>query len=56
LPTTRIIGLSMHSEPDIATAMREAGACAYLAKSSPPEDLIAAIRECTSKEAIESDS
>ena len=46
LPTTRIIGLSMHSEPGIATAMRDAGACAYLAKSSQPKDLIAAIRKC----------
>ncbi len=34
LPTTRIIGLSMHGEPDIATTMREAGACATW--SSPP--------------------
>ncbi len=43
LPATRIIGLSMHSEPDIAKAMRDAGACAYLAKSAQPADLLAAI-------------
>ena len=49
LPATRVIGLSMHTEPDIATAMLDAGACAYLAKSSQPELLIKAIRACVGK-------
>lgn len=43
LPQVRVIGLSMHEREDMATAMREAGAVAYLTKSGPSEDLIAAI-------------
>ncbi|RPI79540.1 MAG: response regulator, partial [Desulfobacteraceae bacterium] len=46
LPATRIIGLSMHVEDDMAAAMREAGAVAYLTKGGPVEDLIAAVRAC----------
>ncbi len=45
-PGTCVIGLSMHTERDIATAMRESGAVGYLAKSTPPEALIAEIRRC----------
>jgi len=44
LPKTRVIGLSMHAEGDMADAMRAAGASAYLTKGGPSEDLIAAIR------------
>jgi DNA-binding NarL/FixJ family response regulator len=43
LPQVRVIGLSMHEREDMATAMREAGAVAYLAKSGPTDELIAAI-------------
>ncbi|MBI4862521.1 MAG: response regulator [Candidatus Riflebacteria bacterium] len=42
----RIIGLSMHVDRHVATAMFDAGAIAYLTKNGPPEDLIAAIRAC----------
>jgi CheY-like chemotaxis protein len=41
----RIIGLSMFEEADRAQALRDAGAIAYLTKSGPPDELIAAIRE-----------
>ncbi len=44
LPKTRVIGLSMHAEGDMAAAMRAAGASAYLTKGGPSEDLSAAIR------------
>jgi len=44
LPGTRVIGLSMHEEEDVALAMRAAGAAAYLPKSGSPEALLAAIR------------
>jgi DNA-binding NarL/FixJ family response regulator len=44
----RIIGLSMFEEADRAVAMRDAGAVAYLTKSGPSADLIAAIRACIS--------
>ncbi len=44
LPETRVIGLSMHQESRIAAAMREAGAVAYMAKTSPPDMLIGMIR------------
>ncbi len=41
----RIIGLSMFEEADRAQALQDAGAIAYLAKSGPPDELIAAIRD-----------
>jgi len=43
-PNIRIIGLSMFEEADRAQAMRDAGAVDYLTKTSPVEQLIAAIR------------
>ncbi len=45
MPGTRVIALSMHLEVEAASAMREAGAVAYLTKGGPSEDLVAAIRE-----------
>ncbi len=50
-PEVNVIGLSMFTEPDVAEAMISAGASAYLAKTSPPEALVAAIRECAAKAA-----
>jgi PAS domain S-box-containing protein len=43
-PETRIIGLSMHESADVAAAMRSAGACEYLRKSSPTHVLLQTIR------------
>ena len=43
-PNIKVIGLSMHTDNDVATALRDAGAVAYLTKGGPSEDLIAAIR------------
>jgi len=43
-PDTRIIGLSMHEQDDMAQAMLEAGAAAYLTKGGPSESLFEAIR------------
>jgi DNA-binding NarL/FixJ family response regulator len=43
-PDVRIIGLSMFDDDLHAHDMHEAGAVAYLAKSGPPEGLVAAIR------------
>jgi PAS domain S-box-containing protein len=45
-PDAKVIGLSMFSEEDVAARMRAAGAADYLAKSSSPESVIAAIRRC----------
>ncbi len=45
-PAVKVIGLSMFAEPDVAEAMKEAGAIDYLAKSSGPDALVAAIRQC----------
>ena len=47
LPQVRIIGLSMHDEQEIATAMSDAGAAAYMTKMAPPNRLIATIRQGT---------
>ncbi len=45
-PRIRVIGLSMYTDADVAMAMRDAGAVAYLTKGGPSEDLISAIRAC----------
>jgi PAS domain S-box-containing protein len=45
-PQCRVIALSMYSEPEMETTMREAGAVNYLIKSGPSADLIDAIRSC----------
>ena len=45
LPGTRIIGLSMHKDQDVADQMRQAGAVDYLAKSGPINGVVAAIRQ-----------
>ncbi len=50
-PDIRIIGLSMYQEADRAQAMRDAGAIAYLSKSDPPRDLLAAIHRVWQKQA-----
>jgi len=44
LPKIRVVGLSIHDSLDAGQAMREAGAVAYLSKSSPIEDILAAIK------------
>lgn len=46
MPTLCVIGLSMHTEQDLASAMRQAGAVNYLSKDGPIEDLILAIQSC----------
>jgi signal transduction histidine kinase/CheY-like chemotaxis protein len=44
LSEVRVIGLSMHQHDDMAQAMREAGAVAYLTKGGSADELLAAIR------------
>jgi DNA-binding NarL/FixJ family response regulator len=46
-PAVRIIGLSMHREPHIEAAMRDAGAVAYACKDDPSEELVAIIMGAT---------
>jgi PAS domain S-box-containing protein len=43
-PQTRVIGLSMHEADDMASAMRSAGAVAYLAKGGPVQVLVDTVR------------
>jgi PAS domain S-box-containing protein len=43
-PQTRIVALSMFEAADMAQAMRQAGAEAYLLKTAPSDELLAAIR------------
>lgn len=45
LPQTRIIGLSMHEEDEMAQAMLDAGAAEYLSKRSGIETLLKTIRQ-----------
>ena len=49
-PRTRIIGLSMSEESEQGAAMRDAGAVAYLAKSTSLDKLLAAIRDHSDRE------
>lgn len=44
MPSVQVVGLSMHEKDDMAQAMREAGAAAYLPKGGPSEDLVTTIR------------
>jgi CheY-like chemotaxis protein len=44
LPNTRVVALSMFEEPDTIRRMHAAGAEAYILKTAPSEDLLAAIR------------
>lgn len=49
-PGIRVIGLTIHRDPDIRQAMLDAGACACLSKSGSPDELIRTIRlACLSK-------
>lgn len=43
-PGIRVIGLSMHEDETMASAMSRSGAAAYLTKGGPTEELIATIR------------
>lgn len=45
LPEIQIIGLSMHEEGELSSAMREAGAVDYVTKGGQPEALISAIHK-----------
>ncbi|MBI4864344.1 MAG: response regulator transcription factor, partial [Candidatus Riflebacteria bacterium] len=49
-PRIKVIGLSMFEEPEVADAMRQAGASAYTTKSGPPGALVLAIRSCVGVE------
>jgi PAS domain S-box-containing protein len=51
LPGIKVIGLSLHHEEEVAAAMREAGAVAYLTKGGPFGDLLKAIRAAGAVEA-----
>ena len=44
LPDARVIGLSMQGDSTTSAKMLEAGACGYVCKDAPYEELIAAIR------------
>jgi len=55
MPRVRVIGLSMHEEPDMAAAMLAAGAAAYLPKGGSSGPLIDAIRGRVSSEGDDHD-
>jgi PAS domain S-box-containing protein len=52
LPQTRIIALSMHDEAQVTNRMRSAGATAYVLKTAPSEELLAAIRGPTADSSL----
>jgi len=45
MPDIKVIGLSMHEDGELSSAIRQAGAVAYVTKGGPPEALVAAIRK-----------
>ena len=45
LPGSKIIGLSMHSDPNYAKKMIQIGASGYMTKNSPHKELLHAIEE-----------
>jgi DNA-binding NarL/FixJ family response regulator len=45
LPTTKVIGISMHNEVGFANRMLENGAHAYITKNSHQDEMFFAIRE-----------
>ena len=49
-PDVQVIGLSMYDEAEKGKAIRDAGAVAYLSKTSPFETLIAAVRACLDRQ------
>jgi PAS domain S-box-containing protein len=48
LPGTRVVALSMYAEDGMIERMRRAGADAYILKTAPSEELLAAVRGQTS--------
>lgn len=48
MPEMVIVGLSMHERPAMATAMRNAGAAAYLTKDASSETLLSVLRSLVS--------
>jgi len=44
-PGLPVIGLSMHEEGELSSAIRQAGAVAYVTRGGPPEALISAIHQ-----------
>ncbi len=49
MPSVRVIGLSMHDDADMASSMLGAGAVAYVNKSGPAQELVAAIRTAAAR-------
>ncbi|BBO76065.1 hypothetical protein DSCW_34820 [Desulfosarcina widdelii] len=45
LPDAKIIGLTIHQDPEIQQAMLDAGACRCLSKTGSPQELINSIRQ-----------
>jgi DNA-binding NarL/FixJ family response regulator len=43
-PKVRVLAVSMHDNPLYVTRVLEAGACGYVSKSAPPEQLLEAVR------------
>jgi len=43
-PKARVLAVSMHDNPLYVTRVLEAGACGYVSKSAPPEQLLEAVR------------
>jgi len=45
MPDIKIIGLSMHEEGELSSAIRQAGAVGYVIKAGSPKALVTAIHK-----------
>jgi two-component system invasion response regulator UvrY len=44
LPAIAVVGLSVYDDKEIAASMLDAGACCYVTKGSPADELYAAVQ------------
>ena len=51
IPDIKVIGLSNYGEGELSSAIRQAGAVAYVTKDGAPETLVAAIRKAAGTKA-----
>jgi DNA-binding NarL/FixJ family response regulator len=53
LPESRILGVSLHAQPAYAFKMMKAGACGYITKNSPMDEMFLAVTDiCNEKKYI----
>jgi DNA-binding NarL/FixJ family response regulator len=52
-PETRVVALSARAERDCVLEMRAAGACCYMLKGIPADQILRTVRECASRPSVQ---